>query len=103
MLAAWYERKGPARDVLVVGDMPTPEPGHGEVRVRLMCAGGHAPRRVPVQVSAYRLRPAHRERGLCVRTRRRASVATDSRRPLTWSNAQDLARTQAWSSISREG
>ena len=39
MRAAWYERKGPVRDVLVVGDMPTPEPGPGEVRVHLRTSG----------------------------------------------------------------
>jgi NADPH2:quinone reductase len=33
--AVWYERQGPAREVLQYGDMPTPEPGRGEVRVRL--------------------------------------------------------------------
>jgi NADPH2:quinone reductase len=35
MKAAWYERKGPAREVLQVGERPTPEPGPGEVRVRV--------------------------------------------------------------------
>lgn len=35
MKAAWYERKGPAREVLKVGDLPDPEPGPGEVRVRI--------------------------------------------------------------------
>jgi len=35
MRAAWYQRLGPARDVLAVGDIATPEPGAGEVRVRL--------------------------------------------------------------------
>jgi NADPH:quinone reductase-like Zn-dependent oxidoreductase len=35
MRAAWYERNGPAREVLVVGEMPTPSPGPGEVLVRL--------------------------------------------------------------------
>ena len=39
MRAAWYERKGPARDVLVVGEMPAPTPGPGEVRVRLAASG----------------------------------------------------------------
>lgn len=35
MLAAWYERHGPAREVLHVGSQPDPVPGRGEVRVRL--------------------------------------------------------------------
>ncbi|MGC4366871.1 NADPH:quinone reductase [Hydrogenophaga sp. R2] len=39
MQAAWYERNGPADEVLVVGEMPTPEPGPGEVRVRLAWSG----------------------------------------------------------------
>lgn len=39
MRAVWYERNGPAREVLTVGDMPTPEPGPGEVRVRLATSG----------------------------------------------------------------
>jgi NADPH2:quinone reductase len=39
MRAAWYERNGPARDVLVVGEMPTPSPGPGEVLVRVATSG----------------------------------------------------------------
>lgn len=39
MRAAWYERRGPARDVLVVGEMPQPSPGKGEVRIRLAFSG----------------------------------------------------------------
>ena len=39
MHAAWYERTGPARAVLVVGGMPTPSPGPGEVLVRLATSG----------------------------------------------------------------
>ncbi len=39
MRAAWYERNGPAREVLTYGDMPDPEPGPGEVRVRLQASG----------------------------------------------------------------
>jgi NADPH2:quinone reductase len=35
MLAGWYERHGPAREVLRVGEQPDPVPGRGEVRVRL--------------------------------------------------------------------
>jgi len=37
--AAWFERYGPARDVLKVGELPTPEPGQGEVRVRVHASG----------------------------------------------------------------
>ena len=39
MKAAWYERQGPARDVLVVGEMPDPIPAAGEVRIRLRASG----------------------------------------------------------------
>jgi NADPH:quinone reductase len=39
MRAAWYDRNGPAREVLEVGEMPTPDPGPGEVRVRLEASG----------------------------------------------------------------
>jgi NADPH2:quinone reductase len=39
MEAAWYERQGPARDVLVVGTMPDPRPGPGEVRIRISASG----------------------------------------------------------------
>jgi NADPH2:quinone reductase len=35
MRAAFYESKGPARDVLRVGERPTPQPAAGEVRVRV--------------------------------------------------------------------
>lgn len=35
MRAAWYEKNGPAAEVLNVGDLPTPEPAEGEVLVRL--------------------------------------------------------------------
>jgi len=39
MQAAWYERQGPASDVLIVGEMPSPEPGEGEVRIRVSASG----------------------------------------------------------------
>jgi NADPH2:quinone reductase len=39
MKAVWFESKGPARDVLVHGDMATPDAGVGEVRVRLQVSG----------------------------------------------------------------
>ena len=39
MLAAFYTRTGPAREVLDVGEIETPEAGPGEVRVRLATSG----------------------------------------------------------------
>ncbi len=39
MRAAWYQRQGPAKDVLIVGEMPTPEPRRGEVRIRVAASG----------------------------------------------------------------
>jgi NADPH2:quinone reductase len=39
MKAAWYEHNGPARDTLVVGSMPEPAVGPGEVRVRVAVSG----------------------------------------------------------------
>jgi NADPH:quinone reductase len=39
MKAVWYERTGAAPDVLTFGEMPTPEAGPGEVRVRLEASG----------------------------------------------------------------
>jgi NADPH2:quinone reductase len=39
MRAAFYTRQGPAREVLRVGEQPTPDPGPGEVRVKLRTSG----------------------------------------------------------------
>src|SRR4051812_635479 len=39
MRAAWYDEQGPSRDVLKVGDLPTPQPAAGEVRVRVRYSG----------------------------------------------------------------
>ena len=39
MRAAFYERKGAARDVLTLGELPDPSPGPGEVRVRVTRSG----------------------------------------------------------------
>jgi NADPH2:quinone reductase len=39
MRAAWYERQGPAREVLTVGTMADPAPGPGEVRIRIAPSG----------------------------------------------------------------
>jgi NADPH:quinone reductase len=39
MQAVWYERPGPAVEVLEVGEVPDPTPGAGEVRVRLSRSG----------------------------------------------------------------
>jgi NADPH:quinone reductase len=39
MKAAYYERTGPAREVLILGELPDPQPGPGEVRVRVQWSG----------------------------------------------------------------
>ena len=39
MKAAWYEKEGPAREVLTVGEMRDPTPGSGEVRIRVSASG----------------------------------------------------------------
>jgi NADPH:quinone reductase len=39
MKAAWYEKQGAARDVLIVGNMDDPQPRTGEVRIRLAFSG----------------------------------------------------------------
>ena len=41
MRAAFYMKQGPAREVLQVGEQPTPEPGPGEVRVHLKTTGAN--------------------------------------------------------------
>jgi NADPH2:quinone reductase len=52
MKAAWYEKNGEARDVLIVGDLPTPAPQAGEVLVRLHSSGVN-----PSDVKSRRGRP----------------------------------------------
>jgi len=37
--AVWYDRQGPAGEVLQVGELPDPQPGPGEVRVRVRYSG----------------------------------------------------------------
>src|SRR5271154_5264500 len=39
MRAVWYDRQGTADEVLVYGELPTPEAGYGEGRVRLEASG----------------------------------------------------------------
>src|SRR5215207_8980376 len=39
MRAIWYDRQGPAAEVLQSGEMADPEPGPGDVRVRIRFSG----------------------------------------------------------------
>jgi NADPH:quinone reductase-like Zn-dependent oxidoreductase len=39
MRAAWYEKQGPPNESLVVGEMPEPMPGPGELRIRIAVSG----------------------------------------------------------------
>ena len=50
--AAWYEKNGEARDVMVVGSLPLKAPGRGEVCVRLATSGVN-----PSDVKSRRARP----------------------------------------------
>ena len=52
MKAAWYEKNGEARDVLIVGELPTPQPQADEVLVRLHSSGVN-----PSDVKSRRGRP----------------------------------------------
>ena len=52
MRAAWYLKNGEATDVMVVGDLPTPQAGAGEVLVRLATSGVN-----PSDVKSRRARP----------------------------------------------
>ena len=39
MKAGWYEQHGPANEVIQIGEIETPTPGPGDVRVRLYASG----------------------------------------------------------------
>lgn len=39
MRAVWYDRQGPAREVLVLGEMDTPTPQRGEALIRIKASG----------------------------------------------------------------
>ena len=57
MRAAWYCKNGEARDVLIVGEMPDPIPGTGEVRIRMATSGVN-----PSDVKSRRAKPLTDER-----------------------------------------
>lgn len=52
MQAAWYSKNGESREVLETGELQTPTPGPGEVRVRLATSGVN-----PSDVKSRRSRP----------------------------------------------
>ena len=39
MQAVWYNKFGPAKDVLEIGEYQTPQPKRGEVKVRIYASG----------------------------------------------------------------
>jgi NADPH2:quinone reductase len=57
MRAAWYCKNGEARDVLIVGELPDPVAGPGEVRIRMATSGVN-----PSDVKSRRARPLSDER-----------------------------------------
>ena len=52
MQAVWYSKNGEAADVLQFGELPTPEPSAGEVRVKLVTSGVN-----PSDVKSRKARP----------------------------------------------
>lgn len=52
MKAVWYSQNGSAQDVFTLGELPTPEAGPGEVRVRLHTSGVN-----PSDVKSRRAKP----------------------------------------------
>lgn len=56
MKAAWYKLNGSARDVLMVGELPAPVPGAGEVLVKLQTSGVN-----PSDVKSRQRRPLQTE------------------------------------------
>jgi NADPH:quinone reductase len=52
MKAVWYKQNGEAADVLQFGELPTPAPGPGEVRVKLATSGVN-----PSDVKSRKARP----------------------------------------------
>lgn len=54
MKAVWYRQPGAAEQVLTCGELPTPEAGPGEVRVRLFTSGVN-----PSDVKSRRARPVN--------------------------------------------
>jgi NADPH2:quinone reductase len=57
MRSAWYCKNGEARDVLIVGELPDPVAGPGEVRIRIATSGVN-----PSDVKSRRARPLSDER-----------------------------------------
>ena len=57
MRAAWYSKNGEARDVLIVGELPDPVAGPGEVRIRMATSGVN-----PSDVKSRRARPLSDEK-----------------------------------------
>jgi NADPH2:quinone reductase len=57
MRSAWYCKNGEARDVLIVGELPDPVAGRGEVRIRIATSGVN-----PSDVKSRRARPLSDEK-----------------------------------------
>ncbi|MGF1501741.1 MAG: NADPH:quinone reductase [Paracoccaceae bacterium] len=94
MRAIWYERFGPARDVLISGKLPDPAPGPGEVLIRLRASGGNpsdvklrAGARPGAEMEAPRIVPHSDGAGEIVEVGEGVDPARRGRRVWVW-NAQ---------------
>lgn len=90
MRAAWYCKNGEASDVLIVGELPNPVAGPGEVRIRMATSGVN-----PSDVKSRRARPLSDEKivphsdgaGVIDQTGNGVPVSRIGERVWTW-NAQ---------------
>jgi NADPH:quinone reductase-like Zn-dependent oxidoreductase len=83
MLAAWYERCGPANEVLTVGEMEAPRPVPGEVLVRLRASGispGDTKKRADWVKRVTTLSPAATWSSMTKRTLEKAAEYSATRR-----------------------
>ena len=56
MKATWFTEQGAPADVLVTGEMPDPQPGPGEVRLRVHACGVNYPDALMIE-DKYQFRP----------------------------------------------
>ena len=98
MKAVWYTQTGDARDVLVFGELPTPEPKAGEVRVKLHTSGVN-----PSDVKTRSARPLGDERIVPHSDGAGVIDAVGEGFPIPFETLCRLADEQEWSAADHHG